>query len=271
MYKPTEYDNQIDWNAIAPDVALRLKGEPRTKSHTEWRWGNKGSFAFYSDKGTFRDYEAGVSGGVIDMVSHCEGLDKQQAIQWLVDNNFLSQNNTATRPRPPIHKPKPTPKLSKMPHDPGNLEYGLRLWNESRPVPIDDNHPARHWSAGLLAPTTPVPDAIRFHREKVLSCAASRPWRTGLTPTREHPCPKLRTLSPSRHREKSDFRQNGTETTNEHSGALMAAASSSSGTRAATPSTCAKVSQTPSPFTSESPAQSSPPSQPLPNLSATTP
>ena len=31
----------------------------------------------------------------------------------------------------------------------------------------------------------------------VLSCAASRPWRTGLTPTREHPCPKLRTLSPS--------------------------------------------------------------------------
>ena len=175
MYKRTEYNNQIDWGAIAPDVALRLKGEPRTKSHTEWRWGNKGSFAFYSDKGTFRDYEAEVSGGVIDMVCHCEGLDKQQAIQWLKDNNFLTQNNTATRPRPPIHKSKSTPKLSKMPHDPGNLEYGLRLWNESRPVPIDDNHPARHWSAGLLAPTKPVPDAIRFHRERgfIVCCVAA--------------------------------------------------------------------------------------------------
>ena len=175
MYKRTEYDNQIDWGAIAPDVALRLKGEPRTKSHTEWRWGNKGSFAFDPDKGMFRDFEAGVSGGVIDMVSHCEGLDKQQAIQWLKDNNFLPQNNTATRPRPPIHKPKPTPKPSKMPHDPGNLEYGLRLWNESRPVPIDDNHPARRWCTGLLASTTPVPDAIRFHRERgfIVCCVAT--------------------------------------------------------------------------------------------------
>ena len=118
MHKRTDYDNQLDWNAIAPEVALRLKGEPRTKSHTEWRWGNKGSFAFYSDKGTFRDFEAGVSGGVIAMISHCEGLDRQQAIQWLVDNNFLAQNNSATRPRPPIHKPKPAPKLSKTPHGP---------------------------------------------------------------------------------------------------------------------------------------------------------
>ena len=171
----TECDNQLNWNAIAPDVALRLKGEPRTKSPTEWRWGSKGSFAFYSDKGTFRDYEAGVSGGVIDMVSHCESLDRQQAIQWLVDNNFLSQNHASTRPRLPIHKPKPTPKLSKTPHDPGNLEYGLRLWNESRPIPIDDSHPARHWSTGLLASTTPMPAAIRFHREKsfIVCCVAA--------------------------------------------------------------------------------------------------
>ena len=44
----------------------------------------------------FCDFEADVSGGVVFMVSHCEGLDKQQAIQWLVDNNFLTQNNTAT-------------------------------------------------------------------------------------------------------------------------------------------------------------------------------
>ena len=123
----------------------------------------------------FRDFEAGVSGGVLVMVSHCEGLDKQQAIQWLKDNNFLPQNNTATRPRPRIHKPKPAPKLSKMPHDSGNFQYGLRLWNESRPVPIDTNHPARCWCTGLLASTRPVPDAIRFHVEKgfIVCCIAT--------------------------------------------------------------------------------------------------
>ena len=42
----TGHDNQIDWGTIAPEVALRLKGEPKSKSHTEWRWGNKGKFRF---------------------------------------------------------------------------------------------------------------------------------------------------------------------------------------------------------------------------------
>ena len=41
-HTPTDLDKQIDWIAIAPDVAVRLKGEPRTKSDTEWQWGNKG-------------------------------------------------------------------------------------------------------------------------------------------------------------------------------------------------------------------------------------
>ena len=164
----TDYDNQLDWNAIAPDVVLRLKGEPKSKSHTEWRWGNNDSFAFYSDKGTFSDYEAGVSGGVIDMVSHCEGLDRPQAIQWLKDNNFLTQNHSNAQQRPLIHTPKPVPKPLEKPHDHGNLPYGLKLWNESRPVPVDNNHPVRLWSKGLLAPTTPMPAAIRFHAERRL-------------------------------------------------------------------------------------------------------
>ena len=169
----TAYDNLPDWTSIAPEVALRLKGEPRSKSHTEWRWGNKGSFAFYTDKGTFRDYEAGVSGGVIDMVSHCEGLDKQGAIQWLKDNNFLPQNRAPDRPRP--HKPTPAPKPTNKPHDHGNLPYGLRLWNEARSVPVQADHPVRLWSRGLLAPSTPMPHAIRFHRERgfVVCCVAT--------------------------------------------------------------------------------------------------
>ena len=40
---------------------MRLKGEPRTKSDKEWRWGTKGSFALYLEKGKFSDYENGVA------------------------------------------------------------------------------------------------------------------------------------------------------------------------------------------------------------------
>ena len=61
MYKHLEHAYQIDWNAIAPEVAVRLKGEPRTKSDKEWRWGTKGSFALYLEKGKFSDYENGVA------------------------------------------------------------------------------------------------------------------------------------------------------------------------------------------------------------------
>ena len=168
-------DKTIDWGAIAADVVLRLKGEPRSKSHTEWRWGNRGSFAFYSDKGTFSDYEAGVSGGVVDMVSHCEGLDKQQAIQWLKDNNFLPNNHTSNRARPQIRKSKPTPKPSIEPHDPGTFSFGAKLWNESQPVPMEYDHPARLWSRGLIGSRTTMPAAIRFHAERhfIVCCVAT--------------------------------------------------------------------------------------------------
>ena len=176
MHKPTQLDNQIDWIAIAPDVAVRLKGEPRTKSDTEWRWGKKGSFALYLENGTFCDYEEAVSGGVIDMVTHCEGLaNREEAVQWLKVNDYLPRNNTSPRPRVPPPKLKTAPTITKPPHDAGELEYGITLWNDARPVPTDNEHPVRRWSNGLLALTTPMPDAIRFHSERcyILCCVTT--------------------------------------------------------------------------------------------------
>ena len=99
MDKRTDLDKQIDWIAIAPEVAVRLKGEPRTKSEKEWRWGSKGSFALYLENGTFSDYEDGVTGGVIAMVEHCEGLtSREEAVQWLKDNDSLPRSGTSPRP-----------------------------------------------------------------------------------------------------------------------------------------------------------------------------
>ena len=175
-HTPTDLDNQIDWIAIAPDVAVRLKGEPRTKSEKEWRWGNKGSFALYLENGTFSDYEDGVTGGVIDMVEHCEGLaSRKEAVQWLKMNDYLPRSGTSPRPCVPTSKPKTAPKITKPPPNPGELEYGLTLWNDARPVPTESEHPARRWSRGLLPLTTQMPHSIRFHSRKefVICCVAT--------------------------------------------------------------------------------------------------
>ena len=175
MDKRTDLDKQIDWIAIAPDVAVRLKGEPRTKSEKEWRWGSKGSFALYLENGTFSDYEDGVTGGVIAMVEHCESLgSRDEAVQWLKDNDFLPGNGASPRPRLPKPKLKTAPAARKPPPDPGEVDYGLYLWNDATPVPTDNDHPVRRWSNGLLT-TTPMPDAIRFHSERcyILCCVAA--------------------------------------------------------------------------------------------------
>jgi RecA-family ATPase len=60
----------IDWQRIAPDVAKQLLGEPTSTSSNEFRWGRKGSMCLNLSEGTFYDHEAGVGGGVIDLIKH---------------------------------------------------------------------------------------------------------------------------------------------------------------------------------------------------------
>ena len=61
---------QVDWIRIAPEVAKQLLGEPSKTSSNELRWGNKGSMVLNKKEGTFYDHEAGVGGGVIDLIKH---------------------------------------------------------------------------------------------------------------------------------------------------------------------------------------------------------
>ena len=69
--------NQVDWQAIAPEIALQLLGEPNfCKKATEWRWGNHGSMVFQPDKATFYDHEEGDGGGVVG--SEGKGDDKDE-------------------------------------------------------------------------------------------------------------------------------------------------------------------------------------------------
>ena len=59
--------SKIDWVRIAPDVALKLLGEPKTKKPTEWRYGNKGSLVVNIEAATWWDFENDVGGGLVEL------------------------------------------------------------------------------------------------------------------------------------------------------------------------------------------------------------
>ena len=61
---------QIDWQRIAPEVALQLLGEPSSKRSHEWRYGTHGSLVVNVDAGTWWDFENDKGGGLIDLIKH---------------------------------------------------------------------------------------------------------------------------------------------------------------------------------------------------------
>ena len=66
--------NDLDWKHIAPDIVLKLKGEPKSKTSEEWRYGSKGSFVFNVSSGTVYDFELGEGGGITWLIQQ-HGLE----------------------------------------------------------------------------------------------------------------------------------------------------------------------------------------------------
>ena len=79
----------MDWQSIAPAVAELLLGAPKTRGRREWRWGNKGSRALRLDTGIIKDYEAGESYGVLELVESQLGVSREGALDWLKSKGFL--------------------------------------------------------------------------------------------------------------------------------------------------------------------------------------
>jgi hypothetical protein len=72
-------------------TARALLGEPNARLSTrdELRFGSNGSLAVHvrgDHAGTWRDHEAGAGGGVLDLIAHKLGGDRQSAAGWLRDN-----------------------------------------------------------------------------------------------------------------------------------------------------------------------------------------
>ena len=75
---------ETDWAALLEPVARELLGDPaRRPSSGEWRYRRKGSLAVHvagPRRGTWRDHEADVGGGVLEFLAHVEASAARSAI-----------------------------------------------------------------------------------------------------------------------------------------------------------------------------------------------
>ncbi len=78
-------------------IARKLFGEPNRRLSTkrELRFGRQGSLSVVLDRGVFHDHEAGVTGGVFDMMIHAgAGKDRREAARLLREDGDLPPRET---------------------------------------------------------------------------------------------------------------------------------------------------------------------------------
>ena len=157
-----------DWPAIARLAVPLLLGDPNIglSNERELRWGNRGSFALDLKTGCWRDYEAGTSGGIIELVQRETGRDRSGAIEWLVEHHFLERWPVGRPSQSKSSAPSAKAKQQKPPPQPAPWKAHAvqALWGAAEPVPLDPTHPARRWMAErhLWREEFPLPYAVRW-------------------------------------------------------------------------------------------------------------
>ena len=176
-----------DWSGLLEAVAQELLGEPvRRSAGGEWRYRRKGSLAVHIDgprRGNWRDHEAGVGGGVLDLLAHVEGLERDDALVWLRERGLLYGPPLApsgpSRTAAGASKRRRSVATATRAPRPPEGDYAGRLWSLASTIPTDPDHPARRWQANrhLWRPGLNLPPSVRCRRE----AKNQPPWATGLT------------------------------------------------------------------------------------------
>ncbi len=102
--------SNIDFAALIEPVARKLLGDPNRlqSSKTEWRFGSRGSLSIEiagPRRGQWFDHEAGVGGGVLDLISRETGHKNGEALAWL-RSEIGADFNAPAPPRPTRTRPQ---------------------------------------------------------------------------------------------------------------------------------------------------------------------
>ena len=155
-----------------PAIARHLLGEPPAieAGGDTWRYGKRGSLAVHVDgprRGTFRDFEAGKSGGVLDLVLHLveHVNDRTAAAAWLQAEGLAPHDpQTPVKRRTPVHPSGPGPDRERQRDDADAraLAYARSIWSATAPsgeVDAVRRYLARRW---CWPPEIALPDCVRW-------------------------------------------------------------------------------------------------------------
>lgn len=95
--------SDTDFAKLIEPVARHFWGDhnPKLSSKTELRWGGQGSRAVFLDgPGNWKDFEADIGGGVIDLVMLERKCSKAEAIAWLEGEHFIPKRDSDRREAP---------------------------------------------------------------------------------------------------------------------------------------------------------------------------
>lgn len=115
-------DQRPDLALVMPTVAKALFGEPKQdqSSRTDWRYRRKGSLSIDVAKGTWFDHEAGVGGGVLDLIRKERQCSTGEALRWLENiGEYVA----------------PVQPVAADPNRAVSLrESAIRIWRETKPT-----------------------------------------------------------------------------------------------------------------------------------------
>ena len=173
--------DKADWPEILKVAALEILGQPVERRGTEWRYGRHGSLVVNVDgqrAGTWRDFEAGHGGNVLEFLRHYQGLDKPQALEWLRARDILQDSRPQSRPaviactrdhRRVKNAGNSAPARQEQASGPDpdllrRIGWARSWWDASQSIPTSPEHPARRWLANrkLWRPELPLPAPVRW-------------------------------------------------------------------------------------------------------------
>ncbi len=86
---------ELDWEKIAPEIAVQILGEPSKKDGSYYRWGSKGSLCLNLQQGTFFDFENNQGYGLIEFIKN-RGLDPDDFLKEFKPKESAKPTRTFT-------------------------------------------------------------------------------------------------------------------------------------------------------------------------------